>query len=155
MHRRTGGDLKSAEDIQSTDLARQIAELAFGLHVVFCSSLVGGLLLGVLFLLPLLLGGWGTGILLFLLGRGLVGWLRGEWGIELGDASSDPLAQWVHDCVARQQHRRRQRRLQRQLAEAEWRGVPDGALSRAQPTGPQQPTPASLSLAEPGTAQGQ
>lgn len=143
MHGTATGDLPSAETTPSTDLARRIAEVAFGLHVVLCSGLLGGLFLSLFLFLPLL-GGWGIGILLFLLGRGLVGWLRGEWGIELGDARSDPLAQWVHDCVARHQHHRRQR----QLAEAEWAGVPNGALSRAQPTGQPQPTPASLSPAE-------
>lgn len=146
MHGTATGDLQSAETIQSTDLAQRIAEVAFGLHVVLCCGLLGGLLLGLLLFLPLL-GGWGIGVLLLLLGRGLVGWLRGEWGVELGDASSDPLAQWVHDCVARHQHHRRQR----QLAEAEWAGVPKGALSRAQPL--QEPQPTERSISQMGTPQ--
>lgn len=49
--------------------------------------------------------------------------------------------------VARAQHRRRQRLLQRKLAEEEWAGVPEKALTRANPTGSPQVTDVSLSQA--------
>jgi hypothetical protein len=66
----------------------------------------------------------------------------------------------VHRGIARRQHQRRQhfrqrqraqaeRLLQRKRLEAEWAGVPAGALSRAGPPGDPRPTAASLSRAEP------
>jgi hypothetical protein len=57
-------------------------------------------------------------------------------------------AQQVHNAVARRQHQRRQRLIQRQLLEDEWAGVPNGAISRARPPGDPEPTHASLSRAE-------
>jgi len=54
----------------------------------------------------------------------------------------------IHHGIARSQHFRRQRLLKRKLAEEEWAGVPQTALSQAQPAGPPQPTDGSVSQAD-------
>lgn len=66
----------------------------------------------------------------------------------LDGARTHPIERDIHDGVARWQHGRRQRQLQRKLAEAEWAGVPKTALSLADPSTPPQPTATSLSQAE-------
>jgi hypothetical protein len=50
--------------------------------------------------------------------------------------------------AARRQHFRRQRILRRKQLEKEWAGVPDGAISRAQPPSKPEPTQGSLSRVE-------
>jgi hypothetical protein len=75
-------------------------------------------------------------IALYVLVGGLMGGLVGLLG------------RTIHNTIARQQHFHRQRLLKRKLLEEEWAGVPDGALSRAQPPGEPEPTAASLSRSE-------
>jgi len=131
--------------------------------VLLLGLLLGGLgFLGGLYLFRLLfhwglikgflrqwLGVGGVGLI-----TGLGGILGGLMGITLGRLLGVRLGferremgrsnQWVHDHIARYQHRRRQRLLRSR----EHVNVPDGALSRAQPPGKPTPTDAALSVAD-------
>jgi hypothetical protein len=137
--KQTFTDPQTGEEIESTALARWGAGLVVGLvlGLVFglIFRLVAGLLIGPVFGL---VGGsilWVFGILLASV-LALFAW-RDTF-------RRDSLMGSVHDGIARQQHLRRQRILRRQ----EFSHVPDGALSRARPSGEPEPTSVSLSRAE-------
>jgi hypothetical protein len=147
--KKTFADPATGEEIKSTGLARLFAglasglvvELVFGLGLGLVCGLAGGLEVGLSFGLGL---GLVCGLVFWLLsglGEGLV---RGFTSME--EARKEALSRRIHDRIARWQHCRRQSLLQGRSWEDEWAGVPKGALSRAQPPGPPEPTDASLSL---------
>jgi hypothetical protein len=141
--RQTFTDPRTGEEIESTTLAQWGAWLTIGLGGLFI-GLVFGLILG-------LVGKLGAALHWLIAGLGLglvcgVAFVLLFWVVTLPyEVRNEPLARWVHDGIARRQHRCRQRVLQGQ----EFAHVPDRALSRARPPGEPEPAAASLSLAEP------
>jgi hypothetical protein len=156
--KRTFTDPKTGEEIESTALARWGAGLAFGP--------VAGIVVGLYFGLGVaLIAGPGAGLIVGLVVGPVVGLYLGlidglSFGLD-GAPFFGPLDSFthrVHNGLAWQQHRHRQRVLerkrgqaerlrQRKRLEAEWAGVPRGAISRARPPDRPEPTAASLSLA--------
>jgi hypothetical protein len=161
-------DPQTGEEMESTGVARLVGRLTTGLGVGVGCGLFFGVLYGLTIwglqwdlihwqfalstvLLLVLFAGLGFGLfgmLLVGLAFGVVSGLSPGLLGNLNDLRSTALFRWGHDSIARQQHFRHQRRLQRKLFEEEWAGVPAGAISRACPPGEPKPTPASLSLAE-------
>jgi hypothetical protein len=156
-------DLQTGEEIESTALARWVAGLGagwvaglglgfFGLVVWLICDLPKTPLTGLAAaLVEMLVGVLGSVLVIgSLIGLfiGLVCDLLVRLGVDLDYSRADEFYQRVHDHIARHQHFHRQRLLQRKLAEEEWAGVPDGALSRAQPSGEPEPTAAALSRSE-------
>ena len=132
--RQTFVDPKSAEEIESTGLARWIGGL---LGVVF------GVVLGVAFSMAGGVLGMFPGV-----------WIGGDWGMRLGGLLGIGLGiclgvwlfrrvdRGIHNSIARYQHFRRHQVLRSQ----EHQDVPDTAISRAQRPGEPQPTDAALSI---------
>jgi hypothetical protein len=143
--RETFIDPLTGEEVESTPLARWGA-----LQV----RVLLGVLVGVLVLVP---------AVFVMLAMALLGfvpffeWLS-DWDFWGTFEWVDSVSVRVHNWIARQQYwcrqrlRRRERwqaerLLQQRLLEAEWAGVPDGAISRARPPDEPEPTDTSLSRA--------
>ncbi len=133
-------DPKTGEEIESTWLALRLADF---IDCQFISLAIAAFV-GIFFL-----NRFGFVILKYIpvfIASGVVAWLK--IGAISARFISQPheclLFRGVHDSIARAQHFRRQQLLQRKLAEEEWRGVPDKALSQASLPGNPQPTDFSL-----------
>ena len=128
-NRQTFVDPETGEVIESTWMARWWPALlcwGLGISIVVIGSIITGSRMPLYCFIPMGM------VTLMALSQGMNYWRR------------DRLGRWIHDGIARHQHRRRQRILRSREDQA----VPDGALSRAQPPGEPTPTDAALSLAD-------
>jgi len=141
--KQTFTDPKSGEEVESTRLARWVIALGAGLimglitwllFTLFHCLVIGEDYYGFYVLLPLTMFSGAVGNGLYHL------WVPPK----IRDAQGNRFSRWIHDGIARTQHRRRQRILRSK----EQHDVPDTAISRAQPPGEPQATDTALSMAD-------
>ena len=130
--RQTFIDPKTGEEIESTKFARLGLWLVLSILVIACDVLIYasakfGL---VVLLIPIAL------FIVFMV-----------WKANDRDAM-ESYEKFVHDHIACWQHYRRKKLLRRKLAEEEWAGVPDNALTLVDRSTSPQATDVALSLAD-------
>jgi len=169
---------QTGQEVPSTVLARGMGRLFYVIGHVLGWGLIIGLAVGSFFLLIrlsvclvfMLIDGFSFDHVFQVLGQSwlfLAVCVVLDWGLVVGwpiglivgliiglkpenlhTLRNDLLFQEVHDRLAGRQHQRRQRILRQKQLEAEWAGVPAGAISRAGPPKEPEPTGTSLSPAE-------
>ena len=153
--KQTFTDPHTGEEVESTRLARSVGRMVAGLWLMLIAALTGTSIYGLIWLrawrlipwpdlglvtalAPFLFTGVFAMMILFLCLR-LIAILT-DPGLDI--IRGDRHTRWIHDRIARTQHR------QRILRSQEQQDVPDTAISRAQPPGEPQPTDAALSIAD-------